>query len=75
VSNSAQKQQFGDEMYYPKNGAMTTKLTDHELRGADFMRPIIYTGVSVDDVVGVLDACPRSIVRRESRWFPRCSAT
>lgn len=24
VSNSAQKQLFGDEMYYPKNGAMTT---------------------------------------------------
>lgn len=72
VSNSAQKQLFGDEMYYPKNGAMTsirgigyvigvpiagslvTSVADDQLRGQDFLAPIIYTGVLLSISIGCL---------------------
>ncbi|KAJ4368938.1 hypothetical protein N0V83_006020 [Neocucurbitaria cava] len=63
VMNSVQKELFGDEMYYPKNGALTsikgvgyvcslpiagalvTKVADEYVRGKDFLRLIVYTGV------------------------------
>lgn len=80
VVNSVQRRLFGDEMYYPSNGAMTSmrgigyiigvpiagalvsRVTDTELVGRDFTRPIVYTGglltTSVACLVGVrwLDA-------------------
>ena len=52
VMNSAQKQLFGDEMYYPKNGAMTT------IRGIGYVIGVPIAGamvsrVSVEELSGV----------------------
>ncbi|KAI8934796.1 hypothetical protein NX059_008481 [Plenodomus lindquistii] len=41
VSNSAQKQLFGDEMYYPKNGAMTT------IRGVGYVLGVPIAGLLI----------------------------
>jgi len=44
VSNSAQKQLFGDEMYYPKNGAMTS------IRGVGYVLGVPIAGALVTRV-------------------------
>lgn len=46
VMNSAQKQLFGDEMYYPKNGAMTS------IRGVGYVVGVPIAGALVGRVAG-----------------------
>ncbi|KAH3910119.1 hypothetical protein HBI56_223560 [Parastagonospora nodorum] len=46
VMNSAQKQLFGDEMYYPKNGAMTS------IRGVGYVVGVPLAGAMVNRVTG-----------------------
>ena len=44
VMNSAQKQMFGDEMYYPKNGALTS------IRGVGYVTGVPIAGALVTNV-------------------------
>jgi MFS family permease len=46
VMNSAQKQLFGDEMYYPKNGAMTS------IRGVGYVVGVPIAGALMGSVAG-----------------------
>jgi MFS family permease len=85
VMNSVHKELFGDEMYFPKNGAMTTirgigfvagvpiagvlvrRVADEDMRGVDFIRPIVYVG----SLLTISIACLLNVRRldaKQSGW-------